>query len=92
MRRIFLFAVLMLASFSAEAASNCSVPNISTLNNQIVDGTMTVKSGKTCSIRFRSSSGPMFSVEIVQRPSNGTVSASGSNVRYAPRAGPTAPR
>jgi len=34
---------------------------------------MTVSSGDRCSIRLRHSSGPTFSAEIVQRPSNGTV-------------------
>jgi len=66
-------ACLLSLAFAVEASARCSVPYIRTFNDQTVDGRMTVSSGDRCSIRLRHSSGPTFSAEIVQRPSNGTV-------------------
>jgi len=87
MIRHLLFVVLALVSFQAKAAENCSVPTINTLNNQTVDGIMTVKSGKRCSIRLTRSAGPTYSAEIVQRPAHGTASTSGNHVRYVSNTG-----
>jgi len=66
-------AGLMLCAWAADASALCSVPRISTFNNQTVDGRMTVSSGDRCTIRLRTSSGPTHGAEIVQRPSNGTL-------------------
>jgi hypothetical protein len=64
------------------------VPRIRTLENQTVDGAMAAPSGKPCRIKFLSSSGPMQGVEIVQRPSNGTVRVGGADsVTYTSRPG-----
>ena len=72
----------------AEASARCSVPLIQTINNQAVDGHMTVNSGATCAIRLRHSSGPTYGAHIVQRASNGTVVVDGSNrIVYRSRAG-----
>jgi Bacterial Ig domain len=88
MLRSFLVLGLILISFSAPAFSaDCSVPRIPTLDNQTVDGTMTVKAGKRCTIRLLASSGPMFSVDVVQKPANGTVTTSISSVRDTPKPG-----
>ena len=62
----------MLLGVGLDAALACSVPFIRTFANQTVDGVMTARSGKPCTIRFGRSSGPMYVAEIVQRPSNGT--------------------
>ena len=81
-------AFLMLLSLSVQAAARCSVPRIATFEHQTVDGQMRTDSGKPCKIRFGSSSGPMFSVDIVQRPSQGTVQvSSGNSIVYTSRAG-----
>jgi hypothetical protein len=81
-------AGLLLMLLSVEATARCSVPYIRTLNNQTVDGRMTVSSGDSCSIRLRRSSGPTYSASIVQRPSNGTATVDGRNrIVYRSRAG-----
>ena len=84
---IFVLFVLVGLSAEAEAARNCSVPGIRTLDNQTVNGTMTVKTGTRCSIILRSSGGPMESLSIVARPSHGAVRVSGNTVFYQPRKG-----
>ena len=73
MMKALSLAFLLSLAFAAEASARCSVPYIRTFNNQTVDGRMMVSSGDRCSIRLRTSSGPTYSAEIVQRPSNGTV-------------------
>jgi hypothetical protein len=67
------FACLMLIACSIEAGARCSVPYIKTSENQTVDGRMMADSGKPCRVRFKHSSGPTFSVDIVQRPAHGTL-------------------
>jgi hypothetical protein len=80
-------ACLLLLAWSVEAAARCSVPRIRTLNNQAVDGYMTVSSGARCSIKMRGSSGPTYSASIVQRPSHGSVSVNGYRIIYQSQAG-----
>jgi hypothetical protein len=81
-------ACLILSALCVEASARCSVPRIPTFDNQTSQGRMTVDSGKPCRIRFSSSSGPMDRVEIVQRPTNGTVQTDGlMGVTYRSRAG-----
>jgi hypothetical protein len=88
MTRTLAVASLMLMAFSLESALACSVPFIRTVDNQTVDGQMTAKSGRPCSIRLRFTRGPMWTASIVQRPSNGTVSVGGSNrIIYRSRPG-----
>lgn len=60
-------------SMAAEPALACWVPWVRTYHNQTVDNTMSVQSGKRCSIVFRSS-GPTESHSIAQAPKNGTLS------------------
>jgi hypothetical protein len=82
--------ILGLACTPGFAAPGCSVPGIRTFDNQTSHGSMIVRSGRPCTIRFRSSSGPMFSVNVVQRPSNGTVRTGGlASVTYQSRSGYT---
>jgi hypothetical protein len=71
---VIVFAAGMLLGGAANA---CSVPLIRTLENQTVTGHMTTRSGRTCRISFRSSTGPMHTVEVVQRPAHGTVQVGG---------------
>ena len=88
MTRVLGLAFAVLLAWSVEAAARCSVPLIQTFENQTVDGRMQADSGKPCRIRFRNSSGPMFSVEIMQRPVNGSVSVGeGNSVIYTSWAG-----
>jgi hypothetical protein len=79
---------VLLASWSVEAAARCSVPFIQTFDNQTANGSMQADSGKPCRIRLRNSPGPMLSVEIMQRPVNGSVRiAEANSVIYTSRAG-----
>jgi hypothetical protein len=69
---IRVFGLVLLAAFIAESADACTVPNGSELANQTTAGRMTVRTGKPCGVRLIFSRGPTHSVEIVQRPRNGT--------------------
>jgi len=84
---IFVLFVSAGLSVEVKAAPNCSVPTIRTLNDQTVNGTMTVRTGKRCSIIMRSSRGPTYSTSIVAHPSHGGVRVSGNSVIYQPRQG-----
>jgi hypothetical protein len=69
------------------SAALCMAGTIRTFHGQTVDGQMTVRSGKRCSITFRSS-GPTDTTQVVQRPSNGTVTiGSVGKVTYQARQG-----
>jgi hypothetical protein len=86
--RTIALVCLALITWCAEASARCSVPRISTFSNQTVDGHMTVNSGATCAIKLKHSSGPTYGAHIVQRASNGTVTADGRNrIVYRSRAG-----
>jgi Flp pilus assembly protein TadG len=79
---------LMLVAGSVEAAARCSVPRISTFDNETVNGQMTVNSGAQCRIVLKHSRGPTYSAHIVERPSHGTVTvASGNRIVYRSRSG-----
>jgi hypothetical protein len=65
-------ATLMLLALSGQAAANCAVPRFRTFANQTVDGFMAADSGRPCAVHFHAA-GPRFSVDILQRPSHGTV-------------------
>jgi hypothetical protein len=81
-------ACVLLLVLSVEAAARCSVPRITTFENQTVDGHMQADSGRPCRIRFLSSTGPMQGVDIVQRPSHGTVQVGEVNsIIYTSQAG-----
>ncbi|HKY87677.1 MAG TPA: hypothetical protein VJL90_13015 [Pseudorhodoplanes sp.] len=75
----------VLGSFITPAAASC-FPFVRTFHGQTVDGNMTVRSGKRCSITFRSS-GPTETSVIIQRPSSGSASVSGGKVIYQARKG-----
>ena len=65
-------AALLAAFLLVDTANACSVPSIRTFHNQTVDGQMSVRSGKRCSIVFRSL-GPTEMTAIVQKPAHGTL-------------------
>ena len=88
MTKVFMVASFALVIFGVEAALACSVPYIRTFNNQTVDGHMTARSGRPCSIRMTNSAGPTSGASIVQRPSGGTVAiGSGNRIIYPSRPG-----
>lgn len=88
MRKTLAGVYVLLSVVTAEAATNCHVPRIRTLDNQTVTGYMTIKSGKTCSIRLHNSRGPIFSAHIVARSGHGSVQVDGSNrIVYRPQSG-----
>jgi hypothetical protein len=77
---------LVLLGLGCESASACA-PYVRWVNNQTVDNTMTVRSGKTCSLNFRSK-GPTHQTVILVRPSHGTVSVGAvGRVTYRSRPG-----
>ena len=68
------FAVgLVLLGLASKPASAACAPFVRWVNNQTVENYMTVRSGKTCSLIFRSG-GPTHQTVILVRPSHGTVS------------------
>jgi hypothetical protein len=67
------FACLILFALCIDAGAACYAPGVYTYDNQTVNRRMIVNSGSTCRLRFGRSLGPMYSVEIPQRPSHGTV-------------------
>ena len=70
---ILAFGLVVPVVWPADAlAVNCA-PFTRTFHGQTVDMPMTVRSGKTCSITFRSS-GPTETTHIVARPSHGSAS------------------
>jgi hypothetical protein len=88
MTKVSMVASFALVFFGVESARACSVPYIRTLNNQTVDGHMTARSGRPCSIRMRTSAGPTSGASIVQHPANGTLSIGGGNrIIYRSRPG-----
>jgi hypothetical protein len=79
--------VLVAGLLLADPAAACSVPRIRTFHNQTADGQMTVRSGKRCSIVFRSS-GPTETHSVVQRPLHGTLQVGSiGRIIYQSRAG-----
>lgn len=64
---------VVLLGLAGEPASAVCAPFVRWVHNQTVDNYMTVRSGKTCSLIFRSH-GPTYQTIILVRPSHGTVS------------------
>ena len=89
--RSFITASVFCCVSVAAQAQNCHVPYIRTLENQTVDGYMTVKAGKRCSIVLRNSSGPVETTRITGGPSAGVATARGTRVTYIARSGYTGP-
>jgi hypothetical protein len=82
-----LLCLLLLVLSGPALAGSCVVPFIRTLDNQTVNGTMYVASGKRCSISVLRSLGPVHSVKLISRPSKGSVSINGGQVVYLSSAG-----
>jgi len=81
-----LFGLILLGLASQSASAACA-PFVRWVNNQTVDNYMTVRSGRTCSLNFRSR-GPTHQTVILARPSHGTVSVGGVGaVTYRSRSG-----
>jgi hypothetical protein len=88
MNRVLFCLLLVALTTGAQAASSCSVPRFRTLYGQTVDGYMTVKSGRRCSVTMTSSRGPTDDVRILARPAHGNVHVEGPHrVVYQSRAG-----
>jgi hypothetical protein len=88
MAKILAIGSFLLLIFGVDSAGACSVPLIRAFNNQTVDGQMTARSGRPCSIRMRHSAGPTSGATIVQRPSSGTVTiGSADRITYRSRPG-----
>jgi hypothetical protein len=87
--RVFVLAGAFCFIAATAEAQNCRVPTIRTFDNQTVDGRMTVKAGKRCTIFLRSSMGPVETTSIVGQPAAGSVTVRGTRVTYVPKAGYT---
>ena len=87
--KLFITAGVFCCVSVAAQAQNCHVPYIRTLENQTVDGHMTVKAGKRCSIVLRNSMGPVQTTRITGGPSAGVATVRGMRVTYVPRSGYT---
>jgi hypothetical protein len=88
MNKIFVAVCLLLTMVGSASARNCTVPGFRTLDNQTVDGYMTVRTGKRCFIRMNRSPGPIFSAHIVARPAHGTLGVTSNNrIVYQSRRG-----
>jgi hypothetical protein len=80
-------AVALLCATGAQALA-CSVPFIRTFDNQTVDGAMTARTAKPCTIHLRRTTGPMYGARIVERPAHGTASVgAGHRIVYLSRPG-----
>ena len=87
MRHIFALAIVFAVGICADARA-CSVPFIRTLDNQTVTGTMAARSGKPCNIYLQRTVGPMFTAQIVARPSHGAASVgAGNRITYVSSTG-----
>jgi hypothetical protein len=88
MSRALSFALLVTLVTGFQPAFACAVPYIRTFDNQAVNGSMRVKTGKPCAIVLLHSMGPMDRAEILRRPSNGNVTiGAGNRIIYRSRAG-----
>jgi hypothetical protein len=80
-------AVALLCTTGAQALA-CSVPLIRMFDNQTVDGAMTARTAKPCSINLQRTLGAMYSARIVERPTHGTASVgAGNRIIYLSRPG-----
>jgi len=87
MLRIFGIAGFLFFAAGAGQALACWVPWIRTIPGMTMDNSMTVKSGKSCSINFRSA-GPTDRHTIAQRPKNGSLQVGDvGRITYRSRAG-----
>jgi len=76
MRFIMVAAAALLINAPALA---CTASTVRTFTGHTLDGTMTVKSGRPCSVAVIWSRGPTQTVEVVRRPSNGTITQTGAH-------------
>ncbi len=87
--KTFVVAFLFLVGLVTDASACFSF--VRTMDNQTVDAQSTVKSGKSCSIKFRST-GPIDTLRIDQRPSHGGLqTGSAGRLRYSAKAGYVGP-
>jgi hypothetical protein len=87
LKTITALCVLLAASSNSHAA-DCDVPFIKFIPGITTTGYMSVKSGKSCSIRVAESLGGVIRPpELAKRPSHGVVVIQGLGLRYSPKAG-----
>jgi hypothetical protein len=89
MKRVVWLAIFSMAmvALNTEASAGCWGPTVLMAKNGTVDNSVQVTAGTECRLQSRSG-GPLYSVDIVQRPSHGTVRIGPINsVIYAARAG-----
>jgi hypothetical protein len=90
MRNICIAAVglLVITTASAQAQTkDCEVPRFQTPDNQVAEGRMMVRAGKTCTIRMGVSAGGFSDAAILQKPKRGSVGINGYTIVYSPRKG-----
>jgi hypothetical protein len=90
LKRFNLLALSCLLTFGATGpglAADCEVPTIQTADNQTVDGKMTVKTGKSCSVGMGTGAAGIVDPEVTKRPKNGSAELRGFRVFYTPKKG-----
>ena len=88
MKKFFLgaFGALLSSMTCAQAQTkNCEVPRFQTADNQVVEGRMIVKIGKTCTVRMGVGVGGFTDAQILREPSRGSVTVRGYDIIYAPK-------
>jgi hypothetical protein len=77
---------LILSTAGAQAQTkNCEVPFFQTADNQTVDGKMTVRTGKVCSVAMGMSVSGFADPQILKEPKRGSVTIRGYRIIYTPR-------
>lgn len=81
-------AYVLISTTTAHAQSKpCSVPTIRTVDNQVVNGKMTVKTGHRCNINMGVSVGGISDARIVHDPKHGAAQVIGYRIVYTPKKG-----
>jgi hypothetical protein len=75
----FLFVGAITLACANEALACLSAPPM--METQVVDGRMTIQSGKNCIISYRAHGG-VESQTVTKRPSHGVAETSGASIRY----------
>jgi hypothetical protein len=84
---VLAFVVLPAFALSAAASDACSVPRFRIYEGQTAPATMTVQSGKPCSIRLRNSMGGITEARLLTKPAAGSAVILGTSVTYTAKAG-----
>ncbi|MCG7392646.1 Ig-like domain-containing protein [Microvirga sp. ACRRW] len=80
-------AGMMLATAAPVLAADCEVPTFQTADNRTVEGRMTVKAGKSCSVSMGTGAAGVSDPAILKAPKNGSARIQGFRAVYTPKKG-----